>query len=371
MAHMIDISNGRASCFTAGEKAWHGLGINVADCQTSSEAIRLANLNWLVEKQPCYLKNGKEVPSTFALVRDDTGNVLGSCGGTYQVYQNHKCFELMDALVGENLAMFETAGAIKDGKVVWMLAKLPKTVKLAANASDEVHTYILLVNDHTAKGSLRVIPTTVRVVCNNTLNLALGKATKGGGFTLRHCSTLEGRVEQIREKIGLIVERVDRFEAEVNALAARSLKETEVTDYLENLFPVKRKKPVTKQVEESRGVGREYIEELLASQAEESKGVGREVVEELLDKQSEKNAKVIREILDLYHNDETNNTAGASGTAWGLFNAVSGWADHHRPVRGKDDAKRTEARVSNNFFGPSNDIKQNAYQAALTMAGVN
>lgn len=352
----LDVSTGKVAVMTAGERAWHGLGVNVSECQTGEESEKLASMGFKILKEEVFLKSGAKVDGLYALVRNDTGYVTGDAGRQYKVFQNSECFKLMHAICNTNDAIFETCGSLKNGKVIWMMARLPKTVKLAVNPEDETVTYILLTNEHTGKGALRIVPVTVRVVCANTLALALGKATKGGGFTLRHCNTMEGKVADARKKIGIILERVDEFEAEINALASKSMMETEVTSYLEELFPVKRTKPGEKQ-----GVGQDIVAEFLATKD----SVGHDVVAEHLDKEAAKNAETIKEILELYHNAPTNNLEGVSGTAWALWNAVSEWCDHKRPVRGKDDAKRTEARVSNNFFGPSNAIKQDAYQSML------
>src|SRR3990172_7974897 len=120
MAHEIDQTTGRAAVFVTGEAAWHRLGVNVSEAQTSDAAIELAGLDWQVEAKSlaAAIGNGEWSPvlDRVANVRSDTNAVLGIVGRTYRVFQNREAFDFMDALVGEKLAMFETAGSLKGGK---------------------------------------------------------------------------------------------------------------------------------------------------------------------------------------------------------------------------------------------------------------
>lgn len=113
----------------------------------------------------------------------------------------------MDAIVGERLAMFETAGSLKDGKRAWMLARIPKGIRAAGD--DVVEPYVLLTNSHDGSMALRMFPTTIRVVCQNTLNLALRQAGESG-LTIYHRESLQQRVEEAKVLLGLISERVDQ-----------------------------------------------------------------------------------------------------------------------------------------------------------------
>jgi phage/plasmid-like protein (TIGR03299 family) len=139
MPHEID-TTGRAAVFTVGTPPWHRLGITVADAQTSEEAIRLAALDWSVEPWPFIARhNGtdREVPDRVANIRADTGAVLGVVSRDYQIFQNSDAFAFMDSIVGDRLAMYETAGAIRGGRLVWMMARLPRTVWAADD--DPIH----------------------------------------------------------------------------------------------------------------------------------------------------------------------------------------------------------------------------------------
>ncbi len=179
MSHELDISTGQAAVFVTGEPAWHKLGMVVANAVTSAQAIELARLNWEVEQWELKAFDrelGKEayVQGKYANVRKDTGRVLGVVSEHYRIFQNRECFDFMDSLVADRLAMFESAGALKDGRVVWMLARIPAEYR--AGADDVVQPYILLTNSHDGSKALRIFPTTIRVVCQNTLRRCHGPA---------------------------------------------------------------------------------------------------------------------------------------------------------------------------------------------------
>ena len=123
------------------------------------------------------------------------------------MFQNHAAFEFFDAIVQDKLAIYETAGALKGGRHIWMLARLPKTLRAAGD--DEIRPYVLLANSHDGTRALRMIPTTIRVVCPNTLNLALGRSAATDGVTIFHNESLDRRVADAREKLGVISRRVD------------------------------------------------------------------------------------------------------------------------------------------------------------------
>ena len=172
MAHEIDQSTGKAAVFVTGQPPWHGLGAVVKNAVTSREALQLAHLDWTVEQWPLQAvkdADRRAVQRHKANVRSDTHAVLGVVSERYRIFQNQDAFDFMDSLVNEKLAMFETAGALQGGRRVWLLARIPGEFR--AGADDVIDPYVLLVNTHDGTGALRLLPTTVRVVCQNTLNL--------------------------------------------------------------------------------------------------------------------------------------------------------------------------------------------------------
>jgi phage/plasmid-like protein (TIGR03299 family) len=334
MAHEIDLTTGTAAVFVTGQPAWHGLGRCIESAATSADAIGLAGLDWAVHQWPVRAfdpdHNSTEagIPDTVANVRADTRAVLGVVGRRYRVFQNREAFDFMDALVGDRLAMYETAGSLHGGRRVWMLARIPKEYR--AGPDDLIQPYVLLTNTHDGTQALRMIPTTVRVVCQNTLNLALGGAGTDG-LSISHHPRLEGRVAEARAKLGIIAARFDRFDEEMHAMLAKDLSVTEAGGYFRGLAGTDL--PATSQRQKS----------------------GR--------------ARVLGQLLANFDNDR-NSLPGVTHTAWGAYNAVSEWADHQRAYRGGTPADKANRRLDSVWFGTSHQLKQAAYRGALELAGV-
>ena len=331
MSHEIDTSTGRPAVFVTGTPAWHRLGKTIEQAATSADAINLAGLNWHVGQWPINATDPTSWHTAsahdhVANVRTDTRSILGIVGKDYNVFQNVDAFDFMDSLVGDKLAMFETAGALKGGRKVWMLARIPKEYR--AGSDDLIKPYVLLVNSHDGTSSLRMLPTTVRVVCQNTLNLALHNAGTEG-ITIRHRPNLAGRVKEARDKLGIIAARFDQFDEELHAMLAVQMTGRRIKRYFDNLLP-------------AATTDREKINRL--------------------------------QTLTLFNanfENPRNNLPGIRGTARAAYNAVSEWADHQRTFRGKDDVSRAENRLASVWFGSSNAIKQQAYAQALELAGTN
>jgi phage/plasmid-like protein (TIGR03299 family) len=376
MAHEIDTTTGTAAVFVTGQPAWHRLGRVIAEAATSAEAIRLAGLDWTVEQWPllaCGPTTAEQpagrylpCPGMLANVRTDTGAVLGVVSRDYRVFQNWEAFDFMDAIVGEGLARYETAGALKGGRRVWMLARMPQDLRVSGD--DVVRPYLLLTNSHDGSMALRMIPTTVRVVCQNTLNLALGRARHGEGLTIRHCESLEGRVREARAKLGLLTERVEQFADEARQLAACPLTDRQAREWFEQFFPtrpaaaapVRTTAPLPTEglldaILETQQAEVSLVDQLLAGHQEEQTRTER------------RNARILEVLLESYHSPE-NDALGIAGTAWAAFNAVSGWADHESTVRGKNELERADNRLHSAWFGGAHELKTDAFAAALQLA---
>ena len=164
------------SMFYAGrEKPWHGLGTQVEEAPTSADALRLAGLDWTVQRKPIQVCGGRKVDNFFANVRSSDGAVLGVVSDRYQVVQNAEAFAFTDALIGgEGQVHYETAGSLMGGRKIWLLAKLPDTEIVG----DKTEPYLCFSNTHDGSGAIRVCMTPIRVVCNNTLNIALNGAKR-------------------------------------------------------------------------------------------------------------------------------------------------------------------------------------------------
>ena len=183
--------------FSVRETPWHGLGRIVMDAPASREALELAGLDWQVESRNIYSGTGAMIPGYRANVRSTDEAVLGVVSDRYRIVQNEEAFQFTDDLLGEGVT-YETAGSLQGGKKVWMLAKLPEKYIIAG---DEVTPYLVFFNSHDGSSGVKVAMTPVRVVCQNTLNLALGTAKRI--WTARHTENVLLRVQDARETLQL------------------------------------------------------------------------------------------------------------------------------------------------------------------------
>ena len=188
MAHGITETDGM---MYTGEAPWHRLGTKVEGAATAEEAIVAAGLDWNVVSKSVYTRNiaggFEEVPNKIAVVREDTGLVLGVFGDGYQIAQNRGCFGMMNQVTMTDEAVYHTAGSIHGGKRIWMLVKLAEDIKVIPG--DTIQPYILLTNSHDGSSALRIVLTPIRVVCANTLTVAL-RAKEGTGFYGKHTRNL-------------------------------------------------------------------------------------------------------------------------------------------------------------------------------------
>ena len=174
MAHQINYNEtkGTHSFASHSEKAWHGLGQVVDKAMTSEEAITLANLDYDVEKAPIYAGIGgedlsySEFKDKVATYRTDTKEVLGLVGRKYEIVQNRDAFGFFDAIIDSGEAIFETAGVLGKGERIFVTAKLPNDILVNGEPCEK---YIILTNSHNGSSSIIAGFTTIRVVCNNTL----------------------------------------------------------------------------------------------------------------------------------------------------------------------------------------------------------
>lgn len=160
--------------FYVRETPWHGLGVKVASAQKSQEALRLAGLDWKVIQEPIYTGNEEKIEGFKANVRDLDRKVLGVVTDRYKIIQNEEAFAFTDELLGEGVR-YETAGSLMGGRKVWLLAHLPHEYIITG---DRISPYLVFSNTHDGSGAVKVALTPIRVVCSNTLNLALSTAKR-------------------------------------------------------------------------------------------------------------------------------------------------------------------------------------------------
>lgn len=224
------MSHGIENLFSVRVKPWHGLGTIVEEAKTSKEAIELAGLNWNVVNKPIYT-DGMKIPNYVANIRDSDNSVLGIVTNRYQIVQNSEAFDFTDSLLNEQVK-YETAGSLFNGKKIWLLAKMHSTKIL----DDEVEPYICFTNTHDGSGAVRCIMTPVRVVCNNTLNLALSTAKRA--WSTRHVGDIMQKLEQAKKSLGLANKYIEELSKTADIMANTKISEEEVNAITSSLFPI-------------------------------------------------------------------------------------------------------------------------------------
>jgi len=235
MAHNVD------SMAYYGERPWHGLGTSIPARANASQMIAAAGLNWEVVMRP--IPNvgthaGKKV-RRFHLVRmprsqDEAEVPLGVVSPRYRALQNKEAFEFFDPIIGDSKAVFETAGSLGNGERIWVLAKVPGEIKVIGD--DICSKYLLLSNAHDGRGSVSVKFTPIRVVCQNTLILAMESGEKA--HNVRHSKHMQDRMQDVQELIGLIWKTFQKAEELFQSLAKVKVNAQRFDRYIEAVYPL-------------------------------------------------------------------------------------------------------------------------------------
>ena len=217
--------------FYTREKPWHGLGIRVENAPDSKEALELAGLDWQVVQEPIFSTSGVEIPGYKANVRDSDSKVLGIVSDRYKIIQNSEAFSFTDMLIGEGVR-YETAGSLFGGRKVWMLAKLPQEYIITG---ERISPYLVFTNTHDGSGAVRCAVTPIRVVCSNTLNLALSSAERS--WSMIHTGDIQHKLEDARNTLLHAGEYMEKLGEEIERLRDIKLTEQQVCDYIDALIP--------------------------------------------------------------------------------------------------------------------------------------
>ena len=211
---------------------WHGLGTRVEEAPDSREALILAGLDWQVIQKPIMTGDGQPIDGFKANIRDQDGQVLGVVTDRYKVVQNEDAVAFTDELLGEGV-VYETAGSLQKGRRTWILAKLPQRYIISG---DEITPYLVFMNSHDGTGAIKAAMNPVRVVCQNTLNLALSTAKRS--WSTVHTGNIQGKLEDARNTLLY----ADRYMAElgkaVDELQQIRLSDKKVYEYINALFPL-------------------------------------------------------------------------------------------------------------------------------------
>ena len=218
--------------FYVREKPWHGLGTLVAEAPASADALICAGLDWRVEQKDVYTGDGSLIPGYKVNLRSSDNAALGIVSDRYKVVQNEDAFQFTDDLLGEGVT-YETAGALQGGKKVWMLAKMPQRYFIAG---DEITPYLVVMNAHDGSSGIKVAMTPIRVVCQNTLNLALNRAKRI--WTTKHTENVLSRVHEARETLQLAEAYMGELGRGIDALSQIRLTDKKVMEFMQEFFPV-------------------------------------------------------------------------------------------------------------------------------------
>lgn len=218
--------------FYTRQKPWHGLGTEVQEAPTSEMALIYAGLDWNVIQQDVYTEEKIFIPGYKVNLRDSDGATLGIVSDRYRVVQNAEAFRFTDDLLGEGVT-YETAGSLNGGRKTWLLAKLPQRYIISG---DEIEPYLVVMNSHDGSSGIKVAMTPIRVVCQNTLNLALTRAKRI--WTTKHTANVMGRVHEAQMTLGLAEKYMTALGREIDLLADIRLSDRMAKEFLDEMFPI-------------------------------------------------------------------------------------------------------------------------------------
>ena len=330
MAHYFE-----SGFFGSAKPAWHGLGVVVAGCPNSADALELAGLGWAVTLEPVYVSDGNggrvEIEKWRATVRSDKpagdpARALGCVGARYEPIQNVEAFAMADELVGEGGARYESAGSLKGGRRVWLLAKLPASTDVQG---DQLAQYLLLTNAHDGTRAMECLLTPVRVVCWNTLSLALRRGAQHR-VKLRHTRNVRDKIGEARRVLGLAGEYFQEHAQTMGELAQYRVDDAFRDAYLKALIP-------------------------------DPNG----------DASPTRARKARVQVGSLFHGSQFGQAEPAlRGNAYGLLNAVSAFVDHYRTVRTTKGSTRAENRMESILYGSGSQLRDKAFGLLSRATGI-
>lgn len=202
------------------------------EAPTSAAALSLAGLDWRVIQKPLLTYDEIPVPGFKANLRDSDNQVLGVVTDRYKVVQNEDAFAFTDSLLGEGVT-YETAGSLQNGRRTWILAKLPQRYIISG---DEITPYLVFMNSHDGSGAIKAAMTPIRVVCMNTLNLALSTAKRT--WSADHVGDIQGKLEDARDTLLYAGRYMEELGKAIDGLNKIRLSDKKVYEYIDALFPL-------------------------------------------------------------------------------------------------------------------------------------
>ena len=333
MSHALEqAEDGRVAFASFREPAWHGLGTVFTDEVDTAGMLRLANLSdWNVRLEPVseLVPDYRFARESYMVVRDnpfDGGkDVLSTVGERYKVVQNEELFQFGDNIL-DGGGRWETAGSIKDGRVVFGALALERETVLDPNGvSDKIVSYLLLHTSHDGSTAVQASVTPVRVVCQNTLNLALGRVKTS--YRVKHTSTVDGRIMAAREALGLAHKYMDEFDKLAHRMLFTDVDSVTFEKIIAAAFP--------KPDKDAKGSVSKWQHK-------------------------------VDTVRWIYGSDTTNAIAG---TAWGALNALTERIDWWRKGRG-DNAQENLAAAASGFDPVTNAEKNRLLDLVCSISGV-
>jgi len=315
----------------AGATPWHKLGTQADGLMTTHDALIKANLNWVVTKEPLYYEDNDEMdvlPGTYGVFRTESGKRIPltkngqTVGKVWKALQNVEAFSFLDELTGDHKPKVEVCGALGEGQTVWILARLPTSIVF--DNVDTVHKYLLISNTHDGTGSVRILPTPIRVVCFNTLSMALGRG-KGQGYAIRHSGKMHERMEEVKKALQAVEEDFTQWANDVERMLNTKINLETTQEYFIDVMDLKRDEDGE-----------------LATR-------GKNII-----------ASTNKLLLS-----PTNNIGNMSGTVWAAYNAITEAIDHSLTQlrNGETSIKRTQSAM----FGPLARRKVIAWNKAMEL----
>jgi phage/plasmid-like protein (TIGR03299 family) len=316
MAHMIEEVNGVAQMAYAGDTPWHGLGVKVLADLTPAQMLEAAGLNWNVTKVPAFAEvGGKQVKiGQSALVRSMDDSILDVVSDDWNPVQNEEAFEFFNEFVAAGDMEMHTAGSLREGQIVWGLAKVKESFELFKG--DQIDSYLLFSNFHKYGFSTDVRFTPIRVVCNNTLTLSLNSKVER---MVKISHRKQFVAADVKDMLGIATDKLAKYKEMAQFLGSKKAKEEDIVDYFCRVFPV--------------------------TGSNENKK-----------KEISKNAQTAFSILNTQPGAEY-----AEGTWWQPFNAVTYLTDH---LTGRS----ADTRLTSAWYGHNKNLKTKALELAVEMA---
>lgn len=330
MSHQVE------SLAYIGETPWHKLGVKLENPPTAREAIVAAGLDWQVGLKELYTPDGDQVDHR-ATYRESDGKILGVVGPGYVPIQNSAAFDWFNPFLESGEVSFETAGSLAEGKKIWVLAKINRDPSVIV-PGDEVQKYVLLANAHDGTLAGRVGFTPIRVVCHNTLSLAIDSdASKL--LRVRHTKNAVVALEKIREVVDLANASFEATAEQYRFLASKDVQKGDLEKYVKLVFPV--------SVAAARIAKENPAQAIIDEANAELAGNG-------------KTSRIFDQVNELFENGQGNKLPGVRGTYWAAYNAVTEYTTHHR---GRDEQSRLKAA-----FADGAAINKRALTSALALA---